>query len=307
VNFVVSGGTGFIGRSLADELVRRGHGVTILTRQKNLSRAETGVSYVVWPPEAGPELVRAVGEADAVVNLAGESIAAQRWSPLRKEAILQSRTRSTRLLIQAMGKAKKRPECLLSASAIGFYGNRGNETLDEKSLMGLGFLAETCRRWEEEAREAEKLGVRTVLLRIGLVLGPGGGALGKMLGPFRLGLGGPIGSGEQWMSWIHVADLVRLVEWIAAQKSVSGPVNATAPRPVPMKEFARSLGKALRRPAFLPVPPFVLKLALGEMADMLITGQKVFPKKAIDAGFVFNFSDLKEALADIVEPKPVSA
>lgn len=306
MNFLVSGGTGFIGRSLTADLLHRGHGVTILTRQKSVPRPETGLSYLTWPPETGPELARAVERADAVVNFAGEPIISERWTPLRKEAIVQSRTRAAHHLVQAIAKAAKRPGCLINASAIGYYGDRGNETLDERSLGGIGFLAETCRRWEEEAREAEKFGVRVVLLRIGVVLGEGGGALSKMLPPFRLGLGGPIGSGEQWMSWIHAADLVRLTGWVSSQQSVSGPVNAVAPHPVTMKEFARALGKALRRPAILPVPAFALRLMLGERADLLCAGQKVLPRKAVEAGFAFNFADLGPALDDILKSQKVS-
>ncbi len=300
MSFVVAGGTGFIGQALVDRLARRGHGVTIVTRRRDPPRMETGLKSVAWSLDTGPELVRAVEEAETVVNLAGEPVVGKRWSPMQKEAILESRVRSTRLLVQAIAKSRKKPLAFVSASAVGFYGDRGNETLDEKSLGGVGFLAETCRRWEEEALQAEKLGVRTVLLRIGVVLGKGGGALDKMLGPFRLGLGGPIGNGGQWMSWIHLNDLVRLIEWAAAQNSVSGPLNGTAPHPVLMKDFARALGKALGKPAFFPVPGFLLKIALGEAAGLLLASQKVLPRKAAGAGFAHDFPNLDGALSDLL-------
>lgn len=299
MNFVVAGGTGFIGTALTAELLRNHHAVTVLSRRREFPRTEGAVRYLSTDPERAGDLERAVGEADCVVNLAGEPLVGKRWTRFQKELIVQSRVRSTRFLVEALARAKRRPECFVSASAIGYYGARGNEELDERGSTGIGFLADTCRRWEEEALAAERAGIRTVRLRIGIVLGRGGGALEMMAPPFRLGLGGPLGGGEQWMSWIHLEDLVRLVEWAAETRTVRGVLNGTAPHPVRMREFARTFGRVLRRPALLPVPEFVLTFLLGEAADVVVKGQRVVPRKALDAGFRFRFDSLEPALRDL--------
>ncbi len=279
MRFLIVGGTGFIGKELQRFLIGRGHGVQVLSRR-------TG-----WNVDAA---------SDVIVNLAGEPIAGKRWTEIQKQKIIQSRLQATQAVVEALAQSSPKPKVLINASAIGFYGPRGDEILDESAGRGEGFLAKTCGLWENEARKAEKFGARVVLLRIGIVLGKGGGALAKMLPPFRFFIGGPLGSGRQWMSWIHIEDLVRLMEYVALEEGFRGPVNATAPNPVTMKEFARALGLALHRPAFMPVPGFALKILLGEMSEMLLTGQKVLPRKAQVSGFSFNFNKLHDSLKNLV-------
>jgi uncharacterized protein (TIGR01777 family) len=240
-------------------------------------------------------------EVDAVVNLAGASVADGRWTARRKAAIRRSRVEGTRSLVLAMGRAARKPQVLVSASAVGVYGSQGDEPLDETAPSGAGFLASVCRAWESEASAATALGVRVVLLRLGVVLARGGGALGRMLIPFRAGVGGPLGSGRQWMSWVHVDDVVGLVLAALQNETLAGPVNATAPHPVTNRDFTKALGHAVERPAFLPVPGLVLRLVLGEMASMLLTGQRVLPAAASEAGYEFRFPEIGGALAACVK------
>ena len=304
---LVAGGSGFVGGALVATLARNDCSVTVLSRKRSFDRNETGISHLTWRAVPAPELTAAVESADCIVNLAGEPVLGKRWTGDRKEAILKSRVDATRALVEAIARAKKKPSVMVNASAVGYYGERGEEELTERSISGVGFLVETCRRWESEALRATEYGVRVVMLRIGIVLGCGGGALDAMLMPFRMGLGGPVGSGRQWMSWIHLNDLVRMIEWAASNPSVSGVYNATAPSPVRMREFAGALGKTLRRPAFLPVPGVALKLLMGEMSQVILAGQKVLPKRALDAGFRFNFETLQPALEDLVGVRDTAA
>ena len=299
MRFVVAGGTGFVGNRLVDHLIRGGHSVVVLSRRERQSSSES-ISFCSWDMKLSDKLVQSLEGVDVVVNLAGEPIAAKRWTKTQKAKIIQSRLDATSALVEAIGRTTCKPQALINASAIGLYGASDDTPLFEDSKEGTGFLAQTCAQWESAAKKAESHGVRTVTLRIGIVLGVGGGALSKMLPPFRFFIGGPLGSGRQWMSWVHVDDLARLVEFIACHKTLHGPVNATAPKPVTMKEFARTLGGVLRRPAVFPVPGFVLKLLLGELSDMLLEGQKVLPEKAIQAGFRFKFAGLEEALKDLL-------
>ncbi|MBI2095560.1 MAG: TIGR01777 family protein [Candidatus Omnitrophica bacterium] len=241
-----------------------------------------------------------VDGAHAVINLAGAPIAEKRWTPRRKKELIQSRLGATRALVDAMAQAKDRPKVFLSASAVGYYGAHGDETLDEASPAGSGFLADLCREWERQALKARAHGVRVVLLRTGIVLSPRGGALAKMLPLFRLGLGGPMGSGRQWMSWIHIDDEVGGIHKALEDGSIQGPVNLTAPDPVSMGGFARTLGKTLHRPALFPVPGFALKLLLGEMSGMLLTGQRVRPGKLLAGGFSFRYPTLESSLVDLL-------
>jgi hypothetical protein len=259
----------------------------VVTRRPDASREDE----VGW--EQVPDAVRA---ADAIVNLAGEPIADGRWTPLRKERIRESRVSATRTLVDAVVESSSRPSVLVSASAVGFYGSRGDEPLDETSEPGTGFLAGVCQAWEQEAMRAEPLGLRVVRLRIGVVLANDGGALGRMLPLFRVFLGGPLGSGRQWMSWIHRDDVVGLVLAALGSTRLRGAVNATAPQPVTNREFAEALGRALGRPALLRAPALALRLGLGEMADMLLTGQRVFPAAAERGGYRWRFAELGRAL-----------
>jgi uncharacterized protein (TIGR01777 family) len=291
---VVAGGTGFLGSRLVRVLRQGGHTVTVLTRSP---RAAGEVSWPAQPGESGWE--RTIDGADAVVNLAGAGIADGRWTDRRKEVILESRTRATRALVEAIGRASRPPRVLLSGSAIGIYGTSGDQPLTEETPPGADFLASVCRRWEDEARAAAGI-TRVVLLRTGLVLSKDGGALPRMAMPFRLFAGGPIGSGRQFMSWIHLDDWVAMVDWALATEAVGGPLNLTAPEPVTNADFSRALGRAMQRPSALPAPPFALRLALGEMADALILGgQRVLPAKAAGLGFEFRYRAIDDALRAI--------
>jgi uncharacterized protein (TIGR01777 family) len=289
---LLTGGTGFIGDPVARALRAAGHDVTIVSRHPG---------YVTGKAIPWDGVRAAMRETEAVVNLAGESLADARWTAARKRAIVDSRIESTRALVDAIAAASPRPTVLVSASAVGFYGPRRDEELDETAAPGEGFLAEVCRRWEEEAFRARDLDVRVVALRLGVVLGPGGGALGKMLLPFRAALGGPLGNGKQWMSWIHRADVVGLVLAALTGPAYAGPVNATAPAPVRNRDFTAALAKTVHRPAFLRVPSIGLRLVLGEMADMLLTGQRVVPAAARAAGYEFRYPEIYGALAAAID------
>ncbi len=291
---VIAGGTGFIGRALCASLNSDGHEVLVLTRRP---RPERPWRQVAWDPSAGGEWQSALEGAGAVVNLCGESVVDGRWTSRRQALLAASRITPTRHLAEALVRGRRRETVLVSASAVGFYGDQGDAELTESSPQGAGFLANLCAGWEGAALGAESAGVRSVALRIGIVLAREGGALAKMLPPFTLGLGGPLGSGRQWMSWISRPDLVRLIRY-CIEGSLSGPVNATAPHPVPNEEFSRALAGALGRPCWARVPAAVLRLALGEMAGMLLDGQRVLPRKALEAGFRFSAPDLKSALAE---------
>ncbi len=302
MKIALTGATGLIGTALCENLLRDGHQVVALGRDPEKIRARlSGVEAVQWETTAGPPPAEALETVDAVVNLAGESIASSRWTTSRKQAIRDSRVQGTRHLRKALAASDAKPAVLVNGSAIGFYGDRGEQQLDERSDPGSGFLSDVCRQWEAEALEAESEGIRVVLLRTGIVLSAEGGALQKMLPPFKMFAGGPLGSGKQWMSWIHLADEVGLIREAISNPELSGSLNATSPDPRTNAEFSRALGKALGRPAVLPAPGFALKLLLGEMAQaLLLEGQRVYPQKALDAGFRFQFPKLEEALADLL-------
>jgi len=287
----LTGATGFLGQALTARLRDGGHETVILTRA---ARGRAG--HADWDPMSGPADLRG---AEAVVHLAGEPVA-QRWSTEVKKKIRDSRVVGTRHLVAGIAAADVRPRVLVCASAIGYYGDRGDELLTEQSGPGRGFLPETCVEWEREARAAEALGVRVVCLRIGIVLGQGGGALAQMLPPFRMGAGGRLGDGRQWMSWIHLADAAGLAEWAMLNGAVAGPVNATAPGAVRNSDFTSELARVLRRPAVVPVPTFGLKLLFGEMARVLLESQRVQPKAALDGGYRFRFPELPAALGDLL-------
>ncbi len=292
MKILLGGATGFIGRHLQARLEAAGHAVLPVSRRPG--------AYD-WSDES---LRRGVREADAVVNLAGENLFDKRWTAERKRELRSSRIETTRKL--ALLAAERRPACFLSTSAVGWYGANESAVLDESSPHGQGFLAELCRDWEEAVEAATEAGVRTAVLRLGVVLGRGGGALAKMLPFFRLGLGGPLGSGKQWVSWIHVDDVCSLFLFLLDGNRQRGPWNATAPAPVRMSELARTLGRVLHRPAVLPAPAPMMRLALGEVADVLLTGQNVVPRRALEAGFRFAHSELEDALRDVVSRRPVA-
>lgn len=299
---LVTGGTGFIGSHLVQRLLARGDDVTVLSRDPASKTRRSPASRVLaWNPESGPPPSSALSSIDAVVNLLGESIAKGRWSDAKKQRILESRTIGTRNLVAGLASASPRPKVLVSGSAIGYYGDRGDEPLDETSAPGEGFLARVAKDWESEALAAKDLGSRVVLIRTGIVLARDGGALQSMLLPFRLGLGGPVASGKQWMSWISIQDFCSLILHAIDRPAVEGPVNGTAPKPVQNRDFAGALGRVLGRPAFLPTPAFALRLLLGEMADpLLIQGQRVLPKRAMDSGFRFAHPEIDGALTSVL-------
>jgi len=288
MKIVVAGGSGFIGEPLVRALLSRGD-VAVVSRNPAKVRAGRGISW----GEVGSE----VRDADVVINLAGENVGDGRWTEARRKRIADSRLSATCALTEAVARAPVRPRTFINASAVGFYGPRGDETLDESAEFGEGFLADVTRRWEAAAKEAEAA-ARLVIFRFGVVLAGDGGALAKMVIPFRLGAGGPIGSGKQWMSWIDRDDVIALIEWAIDTPSVRGTYNATAPHPVTNREFAKSLGRALHRPALLPTPGFALRLVFGRMADeMLLAGQRVVPSTATAEGFVFRYPTLDASLA----------
>ena len=290
---LVTGGTGLVGRPACDALRAAGHAVTIVSREPGRVPARA----IGWDG-----LRAAMPETDAIVNLAGESIASGRWTAARKAAIRSSRVEATRALVDAAAAASPRPKVLVNASGVGYYGAHGDEPLDETAAAGTDFLARLCVEWEAEARRAEALGVRVVVVRLGVVLAPDGGALSAMLLPFRAGLGGPIGGGRQWISWVHRDDVVGLLREAVGNTEYAGPVNATSPNPVTNRDFARALGRALHRPTVLPVPGIGLRLLMGEMATMLLTGQRVLPKAAERLGYAWQQPELPEALERCVGP-----
>ncbi|MES0873899.1 TIGR01777 family oxidoreductase [Sinimarinibacterium thermocellulolyticum] len=298
MHILVTGGSGFIGTALCRALIARGDGVTVLTRDvaRARQRLPQSVHCIDDLAQAAP--------AEAVVNLAGENLGDGRWSAARKQRFVDSRVQTTRRLIDWM-QTGPRPQVLVSASAIGWYGARGDEELGENASPGRPdeFSAQLCRAWEAEALQAEGLGVRTCLLRIGIVLERDGGSLQQLLLPFRLGLGGVMGSGAQWMSWIHRDDLVGLILWLIDTPQAQGAYNGTAPQPARHREFVRTLARTLRRPALIPIPAPALRLLLGEMAGLVLEGQRVLPQRALRGGYVFRYPDLATALAAILAPR----
>ena len=299
---VIAGATGFLGQPLARALAADGRDIVILTRRTDPPRSTNAARFLTWRPgHPGPWAAEIEGAA-AVVNLAGESIAASRWSNAQKQRILDSRVQATRTLADAILGASRPPPVFVSGSAVGYYGPRGDEVVTENQPPGSDFLAQVCAAWEAEATRADSA-ARVVCIRTGLVIEDGGGALPRMVLPFKFGAGGPLGSGRQYMPWIHRDDWVALVRWTVATAAADGPINATAPNPVTNTEFARALGRALHRPAFMPAPAFALRLALGEMADALVlSGQRAVPAKAERLGFRFRFTQLDDALRAIFEP-----
>ena len=296
MRLVIAGGTGFIGSALCTKLLDQGHSLTLLTRSQSPSSVLPNKKWITWEPASVGVWEQAVDGVDGVIHLAGEPIAAKRWTEAQKEKIRSSRINTTRALVAAIAKAKEKPKFLLNSSATGFYGPHGDETLAEESEPGKDFLSRVCTDWEAEARKAEGYGLRVIRLRTGIVLGKGGGALSKMVPPFKLFAGGPLGTGNQWMSWIQLEDEIGLILFLLEHPNANGAVNATAPNPVTMKEFCKTLGRVLRRPSWAPVPSFALRLLLGEMADMLLTGQRVLPAEAQKLGYSFRYPTLYEAL-----------
>ncbi|MDK2744295.1 MAG: TIGR01777 family protein [Nitrospira sp.] len=303
MNIVVAGATGFIGRALCTTLLHAGHRVSILTRNAGQVFNQPGMSVnqVPWNARDTGLWEKALEGADAVINLAGAPIAEARWTDARKRLITDSRVLTTRLLVRALSQRSARPATFISASGIGYYGATDDRCLDEGAARGPGFLADLCLAWEAEALRAAEFGTRVVLLRTGMVLERDGGALPKMLLPFRLFAGGPIMPGSQWVSWIHRRDHIGLIQWALSTATLSGPLNAVAPEPVTMNTFCEVLGRVLHRPSWLPVPGIALNILLGELGSLMTTGQRVIPAKAIAGGYAFQYPTLEPALSAVLK------
>ncbi len=294
---IISGGTGFIGRRVVDRLLKDTHYVGVWSRRPGQDN-RTAVATHSWDPLVGEPPLESLNGMDCVIHLAGENVA-QRWTPDVKRRIHDSRVKSTENIISAIGKVRHKPKVFICASAIGIYGNRGDEVLTEESVPGTGFLADTCRAWEAEADRARNYGMRVVKIRIGFVLGKDGGALQKMVPAFKMFVGGKLGSGKQWMPWVHVNDVAEVFAY-AVNNEISGVWNATAPNPVRNSEFTKELASVLGRPALFPVPPPALKLAFGEFAQHMVDSARVVPEKLTKAGFQFQYPELSGALRNLL-------
>lgn len=297
MNILITGGTGFIGEELRTKLLKEGHYLAILTRSPKKYEDESAKNqrFISWDAD----LVNEIDKSDVVINLAGENIFGQRWTDEVKQRIYDSRIETTRKLVEAMEKAESKPEVFISASASGIYGDKGDQVLDEQSEYADDFLAKVCKDWEAEAQKASELGIRVVNPRIGIVFEEGGGALEKMIPPFKFFVGGPVGDGKQYMSWIHRTDLVNAILFPIGNKDLEGAYNVCSPNPATMNEVAETLGNVMNRPSFFRVPKFALDIAFGEAAQPITGSTRMQPKKLQVSGFEFRFEELEEALADI--------
>ncbi|MGF2615076.1 TIGR01777 family protein [Rossellomorea vietnamensis] len=298
---VISGGTGFVGSALTEELLGSGYEVSILTRNPDKHETRQNVSYIKWLSEgARPETE--LNGADIFINLAGESINSGRWTEERKKRILKSRIDATREMVRILENLENKPSVFINASAIGFYEASESKTHTEQSLdTSSNFLAETVKKWESEASRAKDSGVRTVYTRFGIILGKDEGALPKMALPYKLFAGGTVGSGKQWMSWVHIEDIAKAIRFVIENKTIDGPVNITSPSPVTMKELGKTLGDVLNRPHWIPAPGFAIKAVLGEMSTLILEGQKVIPEVLKKNGYAFQYPELKGALQEIYQ------
>jgi uncharacterized protein (TIGR01777 family) len=300
----ITGATGFVGSHLVERLQKEGHQVVVFTR--NPTHAERvfpksafpSVEIVAYTPTESGDWQGAVSGCDGVVNLAGEPIS-ERWTPAHKQSILNSRKLGTRKIVEAISQANPKPQVLVNSSAIGYYGTSETATFDETSPPGNDFLAQVCQEWESEAEKVKSAGVRLVILRTGIVLGLGG-AIAKMLMPFKLFAGGPVGTGRQWFSWIHRDDLVNLIIQALTQPTIEGTFNATAPNPVRMSELSTTMGQVLNRPSWLPVPAFALEVLLGDGAQVVLEGQQVLPKRTQSIGFQYQYPTVRQALEQVL-------
>ncbi|MGQ9837287.1 MAG: thylakoid membrane protein ThyD [Cyanobacteriota bacterium] len=305
MRIAITGGSGFIGRRLVARLLEQGDQVLVLTRNleqaRRILRDPGNLKLLQYDPYQPSTWASALEGYTGIVNLAGEPLASSRWTPAKKKEIRRSRVETTQALVQAIASLDQKPQVMISGSAVGYYGSRPEgEALSETAPPAQDFLGEVCQAWEAAAQPVQDLGIRLAILRTGIVLGPNGGALAQMLAPFQFFIGGTIGSGKQWLSWIHREDLVSLICFLLKQGS--GVFNGTAPNPVQMQEFCQTLGQILARPSWLPVPELALELLLGEAAQVVLTGQRVIPQAALAAGFRFQYPQLKEALQQILIP-----
>jgi uncharacterized protein (TIGR01777 family) len=301
MKIILAGGTGFLGGSLLRRLLQDGHQVILLTRNPQAANIETHDSLKIelWDAKSIDSWAGHIEGSEAIINLAGEPIGVKRWTTSQKTQITHSRVESTKVLVGAIAAATKKPSVLINASAVGYYGHVDNGEIIEPGKKGIGHLADTCEKWETQALAAQAQGVRVALLRYGIILEKEGGVLAKMLVPFKMFAGGPPGSGLQWVSWIHREDAVDATLFCLNNTKLSGPVNVSSPEPERMRQFCTVMAKAMGRPSWVPVPEIVLKTMLGEMSDVILTGQRAVPKKLIEAGFAFNYSRLEPALKAI--------
>jgi uncharacterized protein len=299
MKIAITGATGFIGSLLAEKLWNQRHQLVLLSRNPPRETNVPKQKWVAWNPGSASDWEESLEGVDGIFNLAGEPIAAKRWSKPQKERISSSRIQSTKAVVNAIAKAKDKPKFLISSSAVGYYGPRGDEAITEDTAPGNDYLSGVCVAWEEEARKAEVYGVRVALVRTGIVLDKGKGALAKMVPPFKLFAGGPLGSGTQWMPWIHIEDQIGLLLFLMENQNARGPFNATAPNPVTMAEFCKTLGDVLNRPSWATIPGGLLTLLVGEMAEMLLNGQNALPQAALKLGYQFKYPALLPALKSL--------
>ncbi|WP_299024978.1 TIGR01777 family oxidoreductase [uncultured Thermanaerothrix sp.] len=300
MNIMIIGGSGFIGRALITRLLEEGHTISVLSRRPQSVHLPVSVAVHPWDGHHGTPWANLLAEMDAVVNLAGANLGVGRWTQQRKMEFLTSRVVSGKAVVEAFALAPRKPRLLVQASAIGYYGSCGDEVITEASPPGQDFLAQLCVQWEASTQPVEAWGVRRVLLRTGIVLDRESLVLKRLLLPFRLGVGGPLGSGRQWMPWIHMADQIGAMLFLLHNEQATGPFNLTAPNPVPNAVFGRTLARVLRRPYWLPVPAFVLRWVLGEMSTLVLDGQRALPQRLLNLGYRFVFEDLEAALRDLL-------
>jgi uncharacterized protein (TIGR01777 family) len=305
MKIAISGATGFVGSRLVERLHTEGHRILVLTRNPTFAQkvfpspAFPNLEIIAYTPTVSGTWQDAIAGCNGVVNLAGEPIAEGRWTPERKQEILNTRKLGTQKIVEAIAKANPRPSILVNTSAIGYYGTSETASFNEDSASGNDFLSQVCREWEQEATKVKDTSVRLVILRFGIVLG-NGGALGKMITPFKLFAGGPIGSGQQWFSWIHLDDIVGLIIQSLTKSTMEGVYNATAPQPVRMNDLSTTMGNVMNRPSWLPVPGFAIEAILGDGAKVVLEGQKVLPKRTLESGFEYQYPNLQSALTHIL-------
>ncbi len=300
---IITGASGLIGLNLCKELIKRGDEITIFTRNPSKVKKEISgaKNYVNWNYNKLESWQNFLENTDAVIHLAGANISGKRWTKKYKNEILESRIISTKNLIKALAESTNKPECFIISSAVGFYGDAGDKILTEESQFGSDFLSEVCKQWENASKGVDDLGIRRVNIRTGIVLSTNAGALKKMLLPFKLFAGGPLGNGKQWFPWIHIDDIIRIYINALDDTSFKGAINAAAPGVVSMKEFSKKLGNALHRPSIFSVPRFLLSLVIGEAADSVLASQRVIPKKLLDSGFKFKYENIKDALTNLLK------
>lgn len=300
VKILIAGGSGLIGTALTHHFLQKEQQVFILTRRASSIILPEGARAVEWDARTSAGWGKLINETDVVINLTGENLGAGRWTEARKRLLYDSRVQSGRAIIEAMRQSTRKPALLIQSSAIGYYGNGGDQILEENNPPGSDFQAQLCVDWEESTREAEYMGVRRVVIRTGVVLAKKAEVLKRLMLPFRLFVGGPLGSGRQWLSWIHMADVVGAIEFFIENEQTGGVFNLCAPQPVQNRVFGKTLGRILRRPYWLPVPAFALRLVLGQMSALVLEGQRAVPKRLLEAGYRFRFSDLETALRDLL-------